>query len=122
MCTATSAIRTTGVSRSAVEYTATTSMPSSRQVRATRSAISPRLAMRILENIDPVPGCLTRLGRGESNERLVELDRLPVGHQNLDDPASRVRGDVIHQLHRLEHAERLAWLDHIADDNEGCCA
>ena len=33
---------------SASEYTATVEMPIARQVRITRSAISPRLAMRIL--------------------------------------------------------------------------
>ncbi len=36
---------------SASEYTATVRMPSRLQVRATRTAISPRLAMRILSNI-----------------------------------------------------------------------
>ena len=34
------------------EYTATVAMPSSSQARITRMAISPRLAIRILENMD----------------------------------------------------------------------
>src|ERR671933_1094034 len=51
MHTSSSANRTCSDSRSASEYTATVSMPSSRQARMTRSAISPRLAMRTLRNI-----------------------------------------------------------------------
>ena len=41
-------------SRSRSEYTATVGMPSSRHVRMTRTAISPRLAIRTLENIGAV--------------------------------------------------------------------
>ena len=46
MATARSASRTNGASASASEYTATVPMPSRRQVRKTRRAISPRLATR----------------------------------------------------------------------------
>src|SRR5512134_3721445 len=46
MCRARSAERTCSAARSASEYTATVSMPRSRQVRITRTAISPRLATR----------------------------------------------------------------------------
>src|SRR5207248_1156254 len=45
---ATSAISTCNASRSASEYTATVGIPSSRHVRMSRTAISPRLAIRIL--------------------------------------------------------------------------
>src|SRR5882757_1729045 len=41
-------------SRSSSEYTATVVMPSSRHVRMTRTAISPRLAMRTLLNNVPL--------------------------------------------------------------------
>ena len=43
-------------SASAVEWTATVPMPNSRQARITRSAISPRLATRILLNIGGFTG------------------------------------------------------------------
>src|SRR5216110_3568273 len=48
MHTSSSAKRTWSDSRSASEYTSTVWMPSSRQARMIRSAISPRLAIRIL--------------------------------------------------------------------------
>src|SRR5688572_28467953 len=51
MHTSSSAKRTCRLSRSASEYTATVWMPSSRQARITRSAISPRLAIRTFLNM-----------------------------------------------------------------------
>src|SRR6476646_2460426 len=51
MQTSSSANRTWSDSRSASEYTATVSRPSSRQARMTRSAISPRLAMSTFLNM-----------------------------------------------------------------------
>jgi len=45
---ASSAIRACSESRSASEYTATDAMPISLQARTTRSATSPRLAIRTL--------------------------------------------------------------------------
>ena len=48
---AASACSTCGACASASEYTATVAIPSSRQARITRMAISPRLAMRTRENI-----------------------------------------------------------------------
>jgi len=50
MHTASSANRTWSAWASAVEYTATVRIPISRQARMIRSAISPRLAMRIFLN------------------------------------------------------------------------
>src|SRR3954463_5931765 len=47
-------MRTCIASRSSSEYTATVVMPSSRHVRMTRTAISPRLAIRTLVNMDPL--------------------------------------------------------------------
>src|SRR6478672_5960901 len=52
MQTSSSAKRTCSDSRSASEYTATVSTPSSRQARMTRSAISPRLAIRTFLNME----------------------------------------------------------------------
>ena len=51
MQTASSANLTCSASASAVEWTATDWMPISRQARMTRSAISPRLAIRTFLNI-----------------------------------------------------------------------
>src|SRR5271167_2184370 len=50
MWTASSASRTWTAAASASEYTATVLNPSSRQARITRTAISPRLAIRTLAN------------------------------------------------------------------------
>src|ERR1700739_532727 len=75
MQTLSSARRTCMASVSAVECTATVAMPSSRQARNTRNAISPRLAMRIFLNI------MLRLLDDE--ERLVELHGGAGGDQNL---------------------------------------
>ena len=56
MQTLSSASRTCMASASAVECTATVAMPSSRHARWMRSAISPRLAIRILSNMGSSPG------------------------------------------------------------------
>ena len=67
-------------SASAVECTATVAMPSSLQARSTRSAISPRLAIRILSNIAaPVVDELLF----DDDQRLAEFDRLAVLDQDL---------------------------------------
>ena len=63
-------------SASAVEWTATVAMPSSWQARWMRSAISPRLAIRILSNI----GASASL---DDDQRLAELDRLGVLDEDL---------------------------------------
>ncbi len=55
MQTLASARRTCIALASAVEWTATVSMPISRQARMIRSAISPRLAIRIFSNMAGVP-------------------------------------------------------------------
>src|SRR3954464_3524475 len=103
MQTLSSASRTCMASASAVECTATVGMPSSWQARSTRSAISPRLAMRILSNI----------GRGyprislNDDERFAELDRLAVLDQDARHGAGARRRNLIHCLHRLDDKERL---------------
>src|SRR3712207_5015506 len=117
MCTASSARSTTADPRSAVEYTATTSMPSSRQARATRTAISPRFAMsrRLITPAPRSPGC----PRGpQQHEDLVVLDRLGVADEDLADHTRVVGDDRVHQLHRLDDPEGLPRLHLVADGDE----
>src|SRR5262249_22213521 len=97
MCTASSAKRTTAASASAVEDTATDLTPSSLQARATRRAISPRLAIRIFWNtmtsIRPAGAGSLRatawLSRGvaglQVHEHLLKLHPLAIFHSDLDD-------------------------------------
>src|SRR5262249_26591820 len=103
-----SASRTGSESVSAVEWAITVRIPISRHARRIRSAISPRLAMRIWWNI--------RLGaadRLQQEKRLSDLHRLAVLRHDLDDAASGLRLDLVHQLHRLHDAEHLPLLDHV---------
>src|SRR6185437_17088920 len=94
MQTLSSARRTCMASASAVEWTATVLMPSSLQARNTRSAISPRLAMRILSNIVTL--------RGE--QRIVSSERKG-SHSTF---ATRVSFD---NYQGLAEFDRLAVLD-----------
>src|SRR5262245_66001334 len=96
-------------SASAVECTATVAMPSSLHARSTRSAISPRLAIRIFSN----------MASFDDHQRLAELDRLAVLDQDLDDGARPRRRDLVHRLHRLDDEQRLAGLHARADLGEG---
>src|ERR671923_1925321 len=47
--------------------------------------------------------------RLEQKERLSVLDGLAVLHEDLHDPARRLRLDLVHQLHRFDDAEDLAF-------------
>src|SRR5262250_2106324 len=98
MHTLSSASRTCMASSSAVECTATVAMPSSLQARKTRSAISPRLAIKIFSNMDSF----------DDQQRLAELDRLAVLDQDLDDGAGARRWNLVHRLHRLDDEQRIA--------------
>src|SRR3954471_1300301 len=108
MHTLSSASRTCMASASAVECTATVGMPSSLQARSTRSAISPRLAMRIFSNISL-----------DDHQRLAELDRLTVAEQDLRHCPGTRGGDAVHGLHRLDYEQRIARGDAAADLHEG---
>src|SRR5580704_16199210 len=110
MQTLSSARRTCMASSSAVEWTATVGMPSSLQARSTRSAISPRLAIRILSNIEP---------SFDDHQRLAVFDRLTVRDENLNHRAGARRRDLIHRLHRFDDEQRLAGLHLAADVDEG---
>src|SRR3954464_13212426 len=98
MQTLSSASRTHMAPESASECTATVEMPISLHARCTRSAISPRLAMRIFSNI----------GLLDDRERLAELRGLAILPQDLDELAGARRGDGVHGLHRLNDHRRLA--------------
>src|SRR5215208_3801184 len=97
---ASSAKRTCRDSASAVEWTATVPMPSSRQARITRSAISPRFAMRTFLNMSGLSG--GRLARDDAEERLAELHRRRVRGEDLGDGPIDLALDLVHQLHRLD--------------------
>src|SRR3972149_37075 len=76
MQTDSSASLTYLASVSATEYTTTVRMPSSRQARWMRSAISPRLAIRIFSNTS-----------ADEEKRLTVFDRLAVFDQDRLDHA-----------------------------------
>src|SRR5512143_1049869 len=101
MHTLSSASRTCMASASAVEWTATVATPSSLQARSTRSASSPRLAMRILSNI-------ASLALLDYHQRLAIFDRLAVLHENGDHRAGAGGGDLVHGLHGFDDEDGLA--------------
>src|SRR5881275_3100735 len=105
MQTDSSASRTCLRLASAVECTATVLMPSSRQARRMRRAISPRLAMTILSS----------MGLFDDEQWLAKLDRLAVLDQRGANPPGHVRFDLVHHLHGLDRAQHLPDLDLIAD-------
>src|SRR5262245_25115843 len=115
MQTASSAKRTWRPLASAVEWTATVRMPSSRQARMTRRAISPRLATRTFLNMTALRRALGGL---DAEKRLPELHRLAVLDQDLGHLPRLVRLDLVHQLHRLDDAEGLALPHHRAHLDE----
>src|SRR5712691_305884 len=99
----------------------------------TRTAISPRLATRTRENISgppggilvppgaamPPEGSLDSVERDaddrlELEQKLAELDRLGILDVDRADDALDVGLDLVHQLHRLEDAERLTRGDGVA--------
>src|SRR5579862_2880696 len=110
MQTLSSASITYFASASASEWIATVLIPISRQARWIRSAISPRLAIRIFSNMR---------GLLDHEERLPVLHRLAVFHHDRLDGPGRVRLDLVQELHRLDDAERLALGHRLADLHEG---
>src|SRR5512137_2650586 len=114
MQTASSAKRTWSESASTVEWTATVPMPSSRQARITRSAISPRLATSTFLNmVSP------RLGRLDAEQLLAELHRGGIEDEDLGDLPLHLGLDLVHELHRLDDAEHLPLLHGGAHVDEG---
>src|SRR3954464_3038917 len=98
MQTLSSASRTFMASASAVECTATVGMPSSRQARWMRSAISPRLAMRIFWNNPSF----------QDQQDFAVFDRRTVGDQDPRNGTGLGRLDLVERLHRLDQQQRLA--------------
>src|SRR6478736_531742 len=108
MQTLSSASRTCMASASAVECTATVDMPSSLHARRTRSAISPRLAIRILSNISSLGHRELRMAAAEKfshgsfapllddHQRFAEFDRLSVLDENLRHRARARRWNLVH--------------------------
>ena len=100
-------------SRSSVEWTATIGMPSSRQVRATRSAISPRFAMSTLREhfapslAQPSVAVTGSWPLATMRTGVAVLDRLVVGDVDVDHAAGTSELDRDHQLHRLDDANLL---------------
>src|ERR1700693_5472710 len=84
-------------------------MPRSLQAQMTRSAISPRLAMRIFWNM---AGFL-RLPGGNREQGLTVLHRAFVFHQLGEDGAAYFGLYFVHKLHRFDDAENLAGLDRV---------
>src|SRR5256885_10588287 len=105
MHTDSSASITYFASASASEWIATVLMPISRQARWMRSAISPRLAMRIFSNtalLDHV-------------KRLPILHRLAVIDQDRLDAPGHLGLDFDQQLHRLDDAHLVRLGNHLAE-------
>src|SRR5437773_4991905 len=113
-----SANLTCSESASAVEYTATVWMPSSRQAQMMRRAISPRLAIRIFLNMEWEGARSCRRALPDLEQRLPVLHRLAVRHERLEDLAVAIRLDLVHQLHRLDDAHDLPLLHLVADLHE----
>src|SRR6185437_2556502 len=112
MQTDSSASRTCFRLASAVECTATVLMPSSRQARRMRRAISPRLAMRIFSSMgmELQRGAARRQGEAclfDDEQRLIEFDRLAVLNQDCLDATGPLGFDLIHHLHGLDDAQDL---------------
>src|SRR6056297_1168480 len=112
---ASSAMRTCMASASAVECTATVCTPISRAARMTRSAISPRLAMRILLNIR-LPRLLDDHQRSAVFHGRAILDEDPF------DGARARRGDLVHCLHRFHDQQGLPLFHLVAHRYKGWCA
>src|SRR4249920_708731 len=106
MQTDSSARRTYLASASATECTATVLIPSSRQARWTRRAISPRFAISIFSNMRD-SGWAVRHGAGRAvlsdyEQWLAVFDRLAVFDQDFLDDATLVSFDFVQQFHRFD--------------------
>src|SRR3954451_14659040 len=98
MQTDSSASFTYFASVSASEWTITVRIPISLHARWTRSAISPRLAMRIFSNMRLL----------DDRERLAELHGLAILHQEFHDLAGLGGRYRVHGLHGFDDHQGLA--------------
>src|SRR5271155_2234953 len=108
MHTDSSAIRTCSAFLSAVEKTATVEMPNSRQARIIRIAIVPRFATSSFLNIDQRSALSNHF---DDHQGLTVLYWISVLRENFYHPPRCRRFDLVHHLHRLDNAERLALAD-----------
>src|SRR5258708_1191458 len=79
-------------------------MPSSLQARMTRSAISPRLAIKTFLIMKSL----------EANERLSVFDRLPLFHQKIHDLAVFFGYHFLIQMHGPHDSDDFSGLHHVA--------
>src|SRR5580692_6942888 len=91
-------------------------MPSSRHARCTRSAISPRFAIRIFLNIAEDEKPLRLL---DAEELLSVFDALAVLREDFGHGPGPFRLDLVHQLHRFDDAQGLPGADHGPHLDEG---
>src|SRR5580658_1255977 len=109
MHTASSANLTWSARASTSEWTATVFIPSSRHARRTRSAISPRFAIRIFLNIARRRQSSRLL---DAEELLPVLDALAVLREDFGHGPRPLGLDFVHQLHRFDDAEGLPRPNH----------
>ena len=117
MHTLSSASLTCIASRSAVEYTATVAIPSSFAARKTRSAISPRLAIRILSNIgvsSPVPNARSSV-LSRSHSMIINgwsySTGAAIGDKYANDFARVRRDNVIEGFHGFDQQQFVSGHD-----------
>src|SRR3954449_13109853 len=108
MQTVSSARRTCIACASAVECTATVLIPISWQARWMRSAISPRLAISTLSNIERGRRSLDQHQWGAIFDRIRVLDK------DTGDLPATGSADLVHYLHRLDDQQRLPLADTFA--------
>src|SRR2546421_11462991 len=80
-----------GVRASGSAYTATVGIPISRQVRSTRSAISPRLATRTLVTL------------ANCHQHFVGCHDAPLFGKDFADGSAQRGDDVVLHFHRFQH-------------------
>ena len=80
----------------------------------TRTAISPRLAMRTFLNIRRLPW-----SGFDFKKRLAVFDRVTVGHERFHYFAGVRRDYVLHDLHRFDRTDGLAGGNNYSFDDHG---
>src|SRR5712664_2691164 len=100
---------------SAVEWTATVWMPSSRGADDAERDLRPVRNEDLVEHLGLAPNPSDGL---EPEERLSVFDRASVLDERLQESARLLGLDLVHQLHRLHDAEHLPLLDHLTHLDE----
>src|SRR6185312_7771160 len=98
-------------------------MPSDRQARTTRTAISPRFATSTRRIGTAATGCATAggavaelpIGGPDPEQHLLVLDHLRVGRADQHDLPRRGGDDRVHQLHDLDDRELLVLRDMLSE-------